>query len=147
MEAVLVQNGFYPKRAQDKTLNVWRFLLSSWPAEVAVTSNTFFFKAGEPIKNRVGRDLVATWRHEFDDAFAPGHVSLLIDVGQLRRELMEPRAIEGLDPRRVVTAQAIAQTLLDRVTQLDAVVLDIAPDAKGASVQAVVRVREQEQSP
>jgi hypothetical protein len=144
LEAVLLQNMFRTSRAQDKGLNVWRFKALGEPVEVAVTSGTVFVKAGEAVKGRVGSDLVARWGKQYDGAFAAGHVSLLLDVGQLRRELMVPRFIEGLDPRRVVTAQAIAQTLLDRLTQLEVVAVDLAPDARGAAVQAVVRVREPE---
>lgn len=146
LEAVLLQNGFRTSRAQDKTLNVWRFRVFDEPVEVALTASTLFVKGGEPVKGRPGTDLVSKWGKSFDGAFAPGHVSLLIDLGQLRRELMAPRFIEGLDPRRVVTAQAIAQTLLDRLTQLDVVLVDVAPDARGASVQAVVRARPREKS-
>jgi len=138
---------FRTSRAQDKALNVWRFRALGEPVEIALTPGTLFIKAGVPVKGRAGTDLVARWRKQYDQAFAPGHVSLLFDVGQLRRELMVPRFIEGLDPRQVVTAQAIAQTLLDRLTQLEAVVIDVAPDARGATVQAVVRVREPEKQP
>ncbi len=141
LEAVLLQNMFRTQRAQDKGLNVYRFSALGEPVEVAVTPSTLFMRAGEAVTGRPAVDLVAAWKKQFDGAFAPGHVSALIDVGQLRRELMVPRHIEGLDPRRVVTAQAIAQTLLDRLTQLEVIVLDVAPDAHGATVQAAVRVR------
>ena len=60
---------------------------------------------------------------------------------EARREMMIPRVIEGLDPREVVNAQARTLYFLDTVTQLDELMLDIAPDAKGAAVQAIVRLK------
>lgn len=141
LEAMLLQNAFRSTRAQDKGVSVWRFMALGEPVELAVTPSTFFVKAGEPVKGRAGTDLVARWRRDFEGAFAPGHVSLMLDVGQLRREIMAPRLISGVDPRRVLTAQAIAQTLLDRLTQIEVVVLDVAPSSTGASLEAAIRLR------
>jgi len=58
---------------------------------------------------------------------------------------MVPRLIPDADPRRVITAQALALTFLDQLTQVDQVVLDAVPSPHGAEVQAVVKLRPREQ--
>ena len=65
-------------------------------------------------------------------------------MGQLRRELLQPRLMPDVDPRRQLTAQALAVTLLDRVSQLDSALFDLSPAPEGATVQAVLRLRPKE---
>ncbi len=147
LDAIMQHHWFPVSRAQEPNLNLWRFEVLGQPVEFALTASTLFGKAGEPIRDRASTDLAAAWGKAFDGAFGPGHVSALFDVGQLRRELMTPRFVAGVDPRRVVTAQAIAQTLLDGLTQLDLVVVDLAPDGRGAAMQALFRTRAVEPAP
>jgi hypothetical protein len=66
---------------------------------------------------------------------------VLFDFGQLRQELLLPRLMKDVDPRQALTAQALAATLLDRLTQLDLAVIDLSPTPEGAALQAVIRLR------
>jgi hypothetical protein len=86
-------------------------------------------------------DLAASLAGRFNGAFSPGHVSLLLDVGQLRRELQAPRLISGLDPARVVTVQGFASAFLDQLTPIETLVLDMWPDAHGAQLAGRVTLR------
>lgn len=142
---VLAGQGLVGARRQsERGATVWRGTLKARPVEVALTADALFVKSGAPLDAREPADLSAELGARFEGAFAPGHVSLYFDVGQLRRELLLPRLMDDVDPRRALTAQALAVTFLDRLTQLDSVMLDAAPDAGGAVLRAVVTLRAKE---
>lgn len=134
-------------RLKEGDLRVWRSVVSDQPVEVALTQASAFLRYGEALTGREPEDLAAELSRRFSGAFGPGHLSVLLDVGQLRRELMVPRLIPDADPRRIITAQALALTFLDQLTQVDQVVLDAVPSAHGAEVQAVVTLRKPQGRP
>lgn len=131
-------------KAREKQLRLWRGQLSARPLEIALTDQSLFAKVGSPVGEREPVDLSETLSKRFDGAFGPGHVSVFVDVGQLRRELLFPRPLAGVDPRRALTVQALAATILDQLTQLDSALLDLAPAPEGAMVQAVLKLRTKE---
>ncbi|MDP2274508.1 MAG: hypothetical protein Q8K32_27425 [Archangium sp.] len=126
---------------REKQLRLWRGPLVGRPLEVALTEDSLFAKAGSVIDEREPVDLSSTLGSRFDGAFGPRHVSVLLDVGQLRRELLQPRLMTDIDPRRALPAQALAVTLLDRLSQLDVAMVDLAPAPDGAVVQALLKLR------
>jgi hypothetical protein len=125
----------------------WRGRWEGRAVEVTLTDAALSVREGDPVEKRDAVDLAAQLGQRFEGAFSPGHVSLFIDVGQLRRELMMPRLMNDVDPRQALMAQALAVTFLDRLTQLDSVLLDAAPDEKGAVLHAVVTLRPPEPKP
>lgn len=128
-----------PRRGEG--LAVWRGSFQAQAAEVALSSEALFVKSGAALDEREAVDLSGELGERFEGAFGSGHVSLYVDVGQLRRELLMPRLLSDVDPRSALTAQALAVTFLDRLTQLDSVMLDAAPDEQGAVLHAVVTLR------
>ena len=128
-------------RAREKQLRLWRGLLFDRPLEFALTDQALFAKAGSAIDGRDPADLSQALSARFEGAFGPGHASVFLDVGQLRRELLRPRLMTDVDPRRALPAQALAATLLDRLTQLESALVDLAPSPTGANIQAVLRLR------
>ena len=126
---------------REKQPRVWRGPLMGRPLEVALTEKSLFARAGSAIAEREPVELARALAARFDGAFGPGHVSVFLDVGQLRRELIQPRLVTDIDPRRALTAQALAVTLLDRLSQLDSAMVDLAPAADGAVVQALLKLR------
>lgn len=132
------------KRQSARGATVWQGTLKARPVELALTADALFVKSGAPMDEREPSNLSAELGDRFEGAFAPGHVSLYVDVGQLRRELLMPRLMDDVDPRRALTAQALAVTFLDRLTQLDSVMLDAVPDEGGAVLRAVVTLRAKE---
>lgn len=96
---------------------------------------------GSGTEGRPKVELAQSLAGRFDGAFSPGHVSFLVDVGQLRRELQTPRLIPGLDPARVVTVQGFSSAFLDQLTPIETVLLDLWPDAEGAQVRGRVTLR------
>ena len=144
VDAMGLRWGFELTKAREQQLRVWRGAFFDRPLEVALTDKSLFAKAGSGIDERESVDLAQSLSKRFDGAFGAGHVSVFLDVGQLRRELLQPRLMTDLDPRRALTAQALAVTLLDRLTQLDSALIDLSPAADGAVVQAVLTLRPRE---
>ncbi|MDP1827386.1 MAG: hypothetical protein Q8L48_29190 [Archangium sp.] len=131
-------------KTRDKQLRLWRGPAFGRPLEAALTEKSLFAKAGSAVDGREPVDLNQVLSSRFDGAFTPGHVSIYLDVGQLRRELLQPRLMPDVDPRRQLTAQALAVTLLDRLSQLDSALFDLSPAPEGATIQAVLRLRPRE---
>lgn len=136
--------GLGLERRDEKAFSVWRGRALSNPVEIALTAETLFAKAGSGLSERESTDLAGALTRRFEGAFGPGHASLFVDLGQLRRELLQPRLMDDVDPRRALTAQALAVTIIDRFTQLDSALLDLAPSPDGASVQVVLKLRPRE---
>lgn len=128
-------------RAREQALRVWRGVIDGRPAEVALTGSALSARVGVAPTERDAEDLLASLSQRYEGAFTEGHVSLLVDVGQLRRELLQPRPWADVDPRRALTAQALAVTFLDRLTTLDEALIDAAPSPSGATVQVVLKLR------
>jgi hypothetical protein len=140
--AVLAARGLEGATRQvDGVVTQWRGAWRGRPVDVALSEEALFARAGAPVDDREPEDLSAALGQRFEGAFAPGHVSLYVDVGQLRRELMLPRLMDDVDPRRALVAQALAVTFLDQLTRLDSLLLDAAPDEQGAVLHAVVTLR------
>lgn len=125
----------------------WQGRWDGRAVELALSEDALSVREGAPVEARAAVDLAGQLGARFEGAFSPGHVSLFFDVGQLRRELLMPRLLNDVDPRQALMAQALAVTFLDRLTQLDSVLLDAAPDEHGAALHAVVTLRAPEPKP
>lgn len=108
---------------------------------LALSGKSARLTGGSGTQGRPQVELAQSLNGRFGGAFSPGHVSFLLDVGQLRRELQAPRFIPGLDPARVVTVQGFASAFLDQLTPIDTVVLDMWPDPGGARFSGRVSLR------
>ncbi len=128
-------------KSVERQLRLWRGSASGRRVEIALTHQALFAQSGASVGSREPADLTQSLGTRFEGAFGPGHVSVFFDVGQLRRELLTPRLMDDVDPRNALTAQALAVTVLDRLTQLDLALFDASPTADGAAIQAVVRLR------
>lgn len=128
-------------RTREPQVALWRGQLAQRPLDVALTAKSLFVKAGSALDEREPVNLSEHLAARFEGAFTPGHVSVFLDVGQLRRELLQPRMMKDVDPRSAITAQALAVTLLDQLSQLDSALLDVGPAPDGAVVQAVLKLR------
>ncbi len=108
---------------------------------LAISGKSARLTGGTGSQPRPQVELASSLAGRFGGAFSPGHVSILLDVGQLRRELQAPRLIPGLDPARLVTVQGFAAAFLDQLTPLETVVLDMWPDAQGAKLSGKVTLK------
>ncbi|MBE2250376.1 MAG: PKD domain-containing protein [Myxococcus sp.] len=121
-------------------VTVWRTQLEDQPLELALGPDTLFARWGRPLVETTPIDLVAQLSRRAEGACGPGHLTALLDVGQLGRDLREPRMVPGVDPRRVLTTQALTSTFLAQVTALDEVFFDLAPSPAGATVFIEVKL-------
>ncbi len=122
-------------RAASQGVAVFRTTVEKEPLEIAVAESAAFLKAGSPLA-RAEVDL--TQDPALPDLFGAGHLSLRLDVQQLLFELQTPFTLDGVDPRKLLVAQALAVALVEKLLKFDALVLDAVPDPLGARVRADV---------
>jgi hypothetical protein len=121
--------------ATEKGTSLWRTrVLDTEPLELALDADTLYARLGRALAGHTPTDFVSTLGKRSEGACGPGHLTAFVDVGQLGRELLEPRMVPGLDPRRVVMTQALTSTFLSQLTAVDTVFLDAAPAPDGATV-------------
>jgi hypothetical protein len=123
-----------PKAVRQGSTTSYLTRLASQDAIFSVEPKALRLEVGSGLQNRTLVDLGTRLSQRFNGAFGPGHASLLIDLGRLREELETPRAIPGLDPMHVVTVQGYASAFLDQLTPVDHLILDLAPNEKGAKL-------------
>ncbi|MGV3623479.1 MAG: PKD domain-containing protein [Archangium sp.] len=146
LDALLGEEVSRLKKLGDATLTVWRGEWNDAPLDVALTEQALFAKSGAPVDDREPADLLAEYTRRFDGAFGPGHVSVLLDIGRLRSDLLQPHLMDDVDPRKALAMQALAVTVIDRVTQLDLAMADLSPSPRGAKLQVVLRLRRPRES-
>lgn len=129
---------------REAQLQLWRGRWNELSTDVVLTPRALFIKGGAAVDERAPTDLLTPLLSDYDGAFGPGHVSVLVDLGRLREELLTPRLMD-IDPRKAITAQAAAVTVLDRLTRLDSVMVDVVAAPAGANVQLVLRLRSPQQ--
>jgi hypothetical protein len=110
--------------------------------ELILSDGSLRVEAGAPPHDREAVNLPGVLKDRYPFAFAPGHASFFLDVTQVKRDLETPVRLEGVDPRRLIAAQALSVTFLDQLTTLERVMIDVGPDPKGAVVHAVIEARQ-----
>jgi hypothetical protein len=124
--------------ATEKNVSVWRTTAEAMPLELALDADTLYARWGRALSGRAPVDLVKRLSRRVDGACGPGHVTLFLDVGQLNRELLEPRQVPGVDPRKVIATQVLTSTFVSQLTTVDSVLLDLAPSERGATISLEV---------
>lgn len=132
------------QRAAEAGVAVFRSSVDGEPLELAVGSSALFVKAGTPL-TRTAADL--TRGASLPGAFGAGHVSFRLDVKQLRAELETPFTLDGIDPRRLLVAQALSVALVERLLRFDALEVDLAPHALGATLKVDIALGAKGQRP
>ncbi|MBS1149493.1 MAG: putative lipoprotein [Myxococcaceae bacterium] len=128
--------------ADDRDALLWQWRLASATATIALTPRALMIRSGDGSGPRANADLSRELGERFKGAFGPGHSSLLVDLGRLKRELDTPRVIPGLDPSKVVTSQGFSSAFLDHLTPIDHVVLDFEPRGNGGRLWGMIRLKE-----
>lgn len=125
------------KRRQEKQTVHYTGQLAGNKAELSIAPGGLRLSVGALSTKRETIDLPAALDRRFGGgAFGPGHSSLLIDLGQLRKELQLPRQLPGVDPRRLVHLQAFSSAFLSQLTSIDHLLIDLQPEATGAKFRA-----------
>ncbi|HZA52201.1 MAG TPA: PKD domain-containing protein, partial [Myxococcaceae bacterium] len=108
-------------------------------AAIEVTDRRMSLEAGLPLRDRRGVALAESLRSRFVPlAFGPGHVSLLVDVGQVTRE-MDP----GVSGRGVEAAAMLGMlsVFIRQATAVETIFLDLEPDPRGGRLRGRVTLR------
>lgn len=141
IDAVMLRWPEPPTRSKEKDVRVWRARYAGQPLELRLSPKSLEVLSGAPIVDRDDAPLRAELMKRFEGAFGAGHVSALVDIGALRQELLTPRLMKDIDPRRALTTQAIAVTVIDKLTRLQSAEVDFAPTADGAEVHLHLQLR------
>lgn len=114
----------------------WTGVVGGQPLEVTLTPTALLARGGRPDERPIA-DLTTARPTTFE----PGHLAVELDLGSLRRDLLRPYRLDGIDPRRTLATQAAATTVIDRLTSLDLATLDLHADAQGARFELTVHFK------
>ena len=116
------------------------FLLewSGRQTSIEVTSRRISLEAGEPLGDRQGVALAESLRARFvPTSFGTGHVSFVLDVGQVAKEL-DP----GFGRARGTPAiLGLLSVFLRQATAVETIFMDVAPDENGGRMRGRVTLR------
>ncbi|NBD08538.1 MULTISPECIES: PKD domain-containing protein [Corallococcus] len=132
----------FQKEAQGNTTR-FRTRLLEQPVSLTLTPERATLEAGEVLSGRESGDVGRTLRTRFGgDAFGPGHLSLMVDMGQLKADLASARSVPGVGAAQLMASQVFVTALLERLTPFEYGFLDFSPTEGGGRLQGRVVLRE-----
>ncbi|MFL5355230.1 PKD domain-containing protein [Archangium sp.] len=112
------------------------------PVELTFTKDRLMVQGGESLQARASGDVGASLRERFGaQAFEPGHLSALVDVGRLRAELQAPQDVPGVPPLQLPVARSLVGAMMEQLPPVELVFLDFAPEQGGGRFRARVELR------
>jgi hypothetical protein len=126
--------------ASQRAFQLWRTRGLDHPLELALDADTLYLRFGRRLADTRSVDLVAELARRSEGACGSGHLTALIDVGQLKRDVLQPRLVPGVDSRKVVTTQALTATFLQQLTQVEQLFVDVGPAPFGATIFAELKL-------
>ncbi|WP_164017355.1 PKD domain-containing protein [Pyxidicoccus trucidator] len=144
--------GLVDKQLQDLSLGfttqslpdgvLYRTKVREQPVELRITAQRATLLAGEQLEGRPRGDVGTALRERFGgQAFGAGHVSVMLDLGQLRADLQAPEEVPGVPSGQLDAAQAFTGALLEQLTPLDSAFLDLSLAEGGARLKGRVSLR------
>jgi hypothetical protein len=113
------------------------------PVELTVSADRLTVNGGESLGTRTSGDVGVALRERFGgNAFEPGHLSAMVDVGRLRAELEAPKEVPGVSPQQLPVARSLVGTLLDQLPPVENLFIDFAPEEGGGRFRARASLRE-----
>jgi hypothetical protein len=120
----------------------FRTRLFEQPLMLSVGADRLWLEAGEPLAARPKKNVAAALSERFaPSAFGPGHLSLMVDLGQLRADLQAPREVPGVPQLQLGAAKALGGAYLEQLTPFDHAFMDFTPEAGGARLRGRVVLR------
>jgi hypothetical protein len=143
LQKQLQDNGLvFQKETQGNTTRLRTRLLEQ-PVTLSLQPDRATMEAGEVLTGRQTGDVGRTLRTRFGgDAFGPGHLSLMVDMGRLRADLAGTRSVPGVGTAQLLASQVFVSALLERITPFEYGFLDFAPVDGGGRLQGRVVLRE-----
>jgi hypothetical protein len=106
---------------------------------VEVTNVRISLEAGEPLGDRQGVALAESLRARFvPTSFGTGHVSFVLDVGQVAKEL-DPGPFGHA--RGTPAILGLLSVFLRQATAVETIFMDVAPDENGGRLRGRVTLR------
>ena len=139
VESVFERNEIRFKKRSASDATVFSVEWLGRPAAIEITDGRISLEAGEPLRDRRGIALAESLQGRFvPGSLGPGHVSFLVDVGQVSKEL-DP----GLFGRGGGAAPVLAflSVLVRQATAVDTIFLDVAPEERGGRLRGRVTLR------
>ncbi|HYO70828.1 MAG TPA: PKD domain-containing protein [Archangium sp.] len=113
------------------------------PVEFAVSADRLTVNGGESLGARPAGDVGGALRKRYGaQAFEPGHLSAMVDVGLLRAELEAPKEVPGVSPQQLPMARSLVGTVMDQLPPVENVFIDFAPEEGGGRFRARAMLRE-----
>ena len=113
------------------------------PVELTVSADRLTVNGGESLGARAAGDVGVALRERFGaNAFEPGHLSAMVDVGRLRAELDAPKEVPGVSPQQLPVARSLVGTLLEQLPPVENIFIDFAPEEGGGRFRARAALRE-----
>ncbi|MBI3185888.1 MAG: PKD domain-containing protein [Myxococcales bacterium] len=139
---ILDRSGVRYDLLRERGFTRLRTKLRGYQLELVISGGRLRLEAGTGVAGRAAVDLGKELGAKLGGgAFSAGHASAFLDLGQLRRELEQPRLIPGVDPERLVMVQGFSAAFIDHLTPIDHLYLDVAPYAAGARVRGRIELR------
>ncbi|MBZ4417050.1 PKD domain-containing protein [Myxococcus sp. RHSTA-1-4] len=121
---------------------LYRTRVREQPVELRVTPQRATLLAGELLEGRPRGDVGTALRERFGgEAFGAGHVSVMLDLGQLRADLRAPESVPGVPQGQLEAARAFTGALLEQLTPLDSAFLDFSLAEGGARLKGRMSLR------
>jgi hypothetical protein len=127
---------------KEKGITRFRTRVMDQPLVLSVAADRLSLQAGEALDARPRENVGAGLRERFgSNAFGPGHLSLMVDMGRLRAEMDAPSQVPGVPAGQLAAAKAFGGAFLDQLTPFEHAFLDLTPEQGGARLRGRIVVR------
>jgi hypothetical protein len=136
------QGTWNVETVKESGITRFRMRVLEQPLVLSVGADRLWLEAGEPLAARPKKNVGALLSERFaPSAFGPGHLSLMVDLGQLRADLQAPQEVPGVPQVQLGAAKALGGAFLDQLTPFEHAFLDFTPEAGGARLRGRVVLR------
>lgn len=135
---------FEVKREAQEGNTRYQGVAEGQPFEINVGKDELRLEAGEDASWRGSSELGEQLHARYGaDAFGPGHLSVMVDVAQLREELSVTPTVAGVPAGKMQLFQSFAYSFLEQLPPVDQAFLDVAAVQGGAKLRGRVVLRGQ----
>ncbi|MDC0714945.1 PKD domain-containing protein [Stigmatella sp. ncwal1] len=139
---VFEQGTWNVETVKEPGMTRFRMRWMDQPLLLSVTSDRLWLQAGEPLEARPKKNVGGLLQERFgSSAFGPGHLSLMVDLGQLRADLAAPREVPGVPQVQLGAAKALGGAFLEQLTPFEHAFMDFSPEEGGARLRGRVVLR------
>jgi hypothetical protein len=139
-ESALERNEIRFKKRSARDATAFSLEWFGRPTTIEITDRHISLEAGEPLRDRQGIALAESLQARFVPAsFGVGHVSFVVDVGQVAKEL-DPGPF-GRGGGSAAPVLGFLSALVRQATAVETIFMDVVPDARGGALRGRVTLR------